>query len=152
MSRYRALILCALPAVAAASPAAKEPSAFMLACAGQKLLWRDGRPKPEISLTRVSIAVDPRAGTLRLEGLKIGSATDLSADLVESQEWLRGFLPVRVARNGRIFPRLSVNVNRFTGEVSVASLPEARGRVERPLLHFVGQCERNTRLHAAGGS
>lgn len=151
MARLWRLLLAVMLAWAAVSPAADERTPFSLVCDGQKLHWQDGRAKPVMSLTRIGIVVDPHARTLRVEGLKVGSVTELSADLVESQEWLRGFPPVRVARNGRIFPRLSINVNRFTGEVSVASLPEARGRIERPLLHFVGQCERRTTAHGAGG-
>lgn len=149
MRRCQTLLFSMLLVLAAAGYAADENRPFSLVCDGQKLLWQDNRPKPVISLGRIRIAVDPRNGTLQLEGLAIGAGKGLATEPILSHESLRGLFAVRVVRKGRVYPRLSLALNRLSGEVSIGSLPETgiQGG-ERTLLHFVGQCRREAQTSA----
>lgn len=146
MARCGALLLSiVLAAAAGASWAAGEPDLFTLHCNGRKLVWQDGERKPVVSDATVTIRIDRAARTLQLEGLVLGGRGELR----ESQGWFRGFFDWPVTREGQSYARMSVNLNRFTGEVSVASFRELPpGKVERPLLHYVGQCERRARRSA----
>lgn len=149
MKRCQTLLLSMMLVLAAAGHAADENAPFSLVCDGQKLLWQDSRVKPVISLGRIRIAVDPRARTLQLEGLSIGTGERLTAEPILSHESLRGIFAVRVTRNGRTYPRLTLALNRLSGEVIVGSVPEATVQGgERTLLHFVGQCRREAQTSA----
>lgn len=133
-----------LLACSAASSTADAQTPQHLDCNGRRLVWKPGKPKPEMADGWIRITVDTGAQTLEIDRLVVAGKGRLEI----SREWLRGYLDVPYERDGRLYPRVTVTLNRFTGELSIASLRRTHARaVERPLLHFVGQCERKPPLY-----
>lgn len=144
MRLHRTLPIAALLAWATALPAADTQQATQLNCNGRRLVWKSGQAKPEMADGWIRIVIDTEARTLALERLAVSGTGRLET----SREWLRGYLDVSYERGGRLYPQVVVTLNRFTGEVSVDSRRRASARTgQRPLLHFVGQCERKPPLY-----
>lgn len=140
----RMLLVGVILAWAAAGQAADPERRTVLDCNGRRLVWKSGQAKPEMADGWIRIAIDTQTQSLEVERLVVAGKGRLEI----SREWLRGYLEVPYERDGRLYPLVTVTLNRFTGEVSIASSRRTPSRtVQRPLLHFVGQCERKPPLY-----